>query len=80
MLLQSYVSKFKKILAMYSCSTYGTRHGKLFPRNSVVAPCGYPRIVVQNDTDFPHGCRGTSARADVDFPCGRARIFRADSG
>ena len=24
------------------------------------------------------GRRGTSARADVDFSCGRARIFRAD--
>ena len=55
---------------------------------------GHPRIVVRNDTNFPHGCRGTSARADADsaradadsaqadadFPCRRARIFRADSG
>ena len=31
----------------------------------------------QNDADFPHGCRGTSARAGADLPCGRARIFRA---
>ena len=33
---------------------------------------------VRNDADFPHGCRGTSARADVDFLCGRVRIFHAD--
>ena len=31
---------------------------------------GHPQIVVQNDTDFPHGCRGTSARADADLSCG----------
>ena len=43
----------------------------------MVVPCGHPRIVVRNDADFPHGCRGTSARADADstqadadFSCG----------
>ena len=41
---------------------------------------GHPWIVVRNDVDFPHGCRGTSVRADADFPCGRAQIFLADSG
>ena len=53
----------------------------------MVVPRGHPRIVVRNDANFPHGCRGTSARADADsaqadadFPCRRARIFRADSG
>ena len=30
----------------------------------------HPRIVVQNDADLLHGCRGSSARADVDLPCG----------
>ena len=53
----------------------------------MVVPRGHPQIVIQNDADFPHWCRGTSARADADsaqgdtdFPCGRAQIFRADSG
>ena len=46
----------------------------------MVVPRRHPRIVVRNDADFPHRCRGTSAQADADFPCGRARIFRADSG
>ena len=43
----------------------------------MVVPREHPRIVVRNDADFPHGCRGTSARADTDsaqadanFPCG----------
>ena len=47
----------------------------------------HSRIVVWNDADFPHGCRGTSvwadedsAQVDADFPCRRVRIFRADSG
>ena len=31
-----------------------------------------------NDADFPHGRRGTSARAGADLPCGQVRIFRAD--
>ena len=49
----------------------------------MVVSRGHPRIVVRNDVDFPHGCRGTStwadadsAQADADFLCGRARIFR----
>ena len=53
----------------------------------MVVPHGHPRIVVQNDADFPHGCHGNSAQADADstqadadFPCGRARILCADSG
>ena len=32
----------------------------------------------RNDADFPHGCRRTSVRADMDLLCGRARIFCAD--
>ena len=32
-----------------------------------------------NDADFPHGCRGTSARAGADLLRRRAGIFRADS-
>ena len=36
----------------------------------MVVPRGHPRIVVRNDADFPHGCRGTSAQADTNFPCG----------
>ena len=46
----------------------------------MLVPRGHPRIVVRNDADFPHECRGTSTRADVDFSCGQARIFHADSG
>ena len=53
----------------------------------MVVPRGDPRIVVQNDADLLHGCRRSSPRADADsaqsdtdFLCGRAQIFRADSG
>ena len=34
----------------------------------MVVPRRHPRIVVRNDADFPHRCRGTSAQADADFP------------
>ena len=44
---------------------------KTFLWNSVVVPRRHPRIVVPNNADLPHGCRGSSARADEDFPCRR---------
>ena len=31
----------------------------------------------RNDADFPHGCRGTSARVCTDLPCVQAQIFHA---
>ena len=50
----------------------------------MVVPRRHPRIVVRNDTDFPHGCRRTSARADADSAqadadfraCGRGSSVR----
>ena len=38
-----------------------------FPRNFVVVPRRYPRIVVQYDTDYPQGGHGSSARADTNL-------------
>ena len=35
----------------------------------MIVPRGHPRIVVRNDADLPHGCRGSSARVDADFSC-----------
>ena len=32
----------------------------------MVVPRGHPRIVVRNDADFLHRCRGTSARIQVE--------------
>ena len=67
-----------------------TRKTELFPKNSVVVPRGHPRIVVRNDANFLHGCRGTSARADTDsaqadsdFPrggCGSSVRIRVKNG
>ena len=51
----------------------------------MVVPRRHPQIVVRDDTDLPHGCRESSARADADsaqvdadFLCGWAWIFRTD--
>ena len=45
----------------------------------MVVPRGHPRIVVRNDTDFPHGCRRTSARADADSARADADSAQADA-
>ena len=34
----------------------------------MVALCGHPRIVVQNDADLSQGGCGSSAREDTNFP------------
>ena len=34
----------------------------------MVVQRGHPRIVVQNDVDLPQGGRGSSTRADTNFP------------
>ena len=44
----------------------------------MVVPRGTTRIFSTGAAELPRRRRGTSARADVDLPCGRAWIFRAD--
>ena len=45
----------------------------------MVVPHGHLRIVVRNDADFPHGCRGTSAWADADSAWADADFAQADT-
>ena len=65
-----------------------------FRAGAAELPCGcrgtsarVPRNFRAGAAELPRGCCGTSAQAgadsarvDADLPCGRARIFRADSG
>ena len=71
------------MLALYDCDMIVTVHDT----ENLTFSAEFRDCSARNDAEFPRGCRGTSARVPrnfragaADLPCGRARIFRADSG